>query len=149
MACQTGLLRMSPVEVGVHVIELTLKPAHVLLDALLDSRQREAEPILLGGDHVDDLAPAPYDRVERTGILVGQDPDLGPYAFAEEREHVGVDCIGLGELAGRPGEVTYLPRVRDHDRDLSGCEGRGCGNLEPSCGLHHHECRPDLMEALK
>ncbi len=58
------------VEFGVDVGELALEPTDVLIDALLDSWKGEAESIVLGRDHVDDLAPAPDDRVQSTGFLI-------------------------------------------------------------------------------
>jgi len=84
--------------------------------------------------------------VEGAGILVGQGSDLWSDALGKECEDMGVDRIGLGELAGGLGEVTYLAGVRDDDRELSSYEGRGSGDLKAACGLHHHERRPDLTE---
>ena len=61
---------------------------------------------------------------------------------------MGVDRIGLSELAGGFGEVTHLPGVRDDDRDLSGCDSCGYRNFKAAGRLHHDERGPNLTKAL-
>jgi hypothetical protein len=95
------------------------------------------EPVALGGEHLQQLPPARQDGVELLGFLVRQRPNLGPHPLGEEREHAGVDPVGLRQLPGRAREVTHLARVRHHHREPGRGERRHRGELVAARGLQH------------
>jgi hypothetical protein len=73
------------------------------------------------------------------GPLVRQGPGHGPDPLGEEREHLGVDRVRLGELAGGFGEIAHLAGVGDHDRQPGrGERGDHRGLVAPG-GLEHDE----------
>ncbi len=146
LGCPDGALADHRVEIGVDIGELSLKPADVFLDALLDGLEGEAEAVLFGCDHLDDLASASHDRVESTGFLGRQLPDLRLHASSEEGKSAGIDRVGLGELPGALREVPCLARVGDDDRNLRCCECRGCGELKAPSGLQDDELGADVAE---
>ncbi len=69
--CRDGVL-----QVGIDVGEALLEPPDVLTDVALDRPTRKAEAILLGGEHLDDLATACQETLEAHRGVVRQWPWL-------------------------------------------------------------------------
>ena len=55
---------------------------------------------------------------------------LRPNAFGKQRDHLGVQGVGLGEATERPGAIPDLTRVDDRERQLGAAQRRGDGDLE-------------------
>ncbi len=106
------------------------------------------EPVPLGDEHPEELTTTRQQRVEGTGGLIGQRPGLGADALGEERQDVGVDPIGLGELAGGPGEVADLARVGHDQREPGRGEGSDRGALVSARGLQNDERRGVPIQTL-
>lgn len=51
-------------------------------------------------------------------------------AFGKQRDHLGVQGVGLGEATERPGAIPDLTRVDDRERQLGAAQRRGDGDLE-------------------
>jgi len=117
------------------------------LDSLLDGLAgRRAGAVLLGGEHLDDLASASQDGREFPGFPVGDRPGPGAHRLAEAGEDLGVDLVGLGEPAGGPGEVAGLAGIDHRDRDTGGGQSGGEGALQAPGALEHHHDRARLEE---
>jgi len=145
LARHTGLAFQIPID----ILQLPFEPVDVLSDTAAHRGQRVFEPVALGDDHPEDLAPTSQQRVERAGRLIRQRPGLGAHALAEERQRVSVDPIGLGELPCGPSEVAHLPGIRHDDRQPGGRQGGDHGTLVSARGLEDHERRGVLAQALE
>jgi hypothetical protein len=93
----------------------------------------------LGHQHVQELAPASEERVELLRRLTGQGARLRLHPLGKEGQDLGIDRIGLGELAGGAREVPDLARIRDDDGQAGG--GEGCDHLvlEATGRFQHHQ----------
>ena len=95
----------------------------MVADAPPDGAHRVLEPIALGAQHAHQLPAPPEQGIERGRDRIGQRPWGRADAFRKQREDVGVDAVRLRELAGGPGEVSDLPGVDHHDRQLGRRDG--------------------------
>ena len=117
-------------EVAVDVGQAFFQPADVRGDVPLDGPAGEAEAILLGGEHLEQLPPAGEQGVEELGGLVRQGPHRGPDALTKQREGERVDGVGLGEASHGLREVADLAWIDDHDRQAELGESGDRGRLE-------------------
>jgi hypothetical protein len=101
------------VQVVIRLAEAALEEANVLLQVAPDRRRSHQQAIALGHEHLNQLPPAGEQGVQRLDLRPGQWPRRGPHSLGEEREDLGIDRIGLGELAGGLGEVAHLARIGD------------------------------------
>src|SRR5215471_21264242 len=141
------------VNVRIDARELTLERLHEPADALLDAGIGPFLALLLGSDHVDDLAPAGDEIGELLGGLVRQRPWYDTRCLAEVGDHAGIDRVGLGALADGFGEGADLRRVGDRNRQAGPGEGRNYDRLEAAggleddeVGLHNLETRHEVVE---
>jgi len=134
------------VKILIHIVKLTFEPTDVLPDPFLDGLESKAKAVLLGRDHVDDLAPAGYDRFQGTGFVAGQLPHGRPHTGSEQSQSTSIDGIRLGELARALGEVPCLPRIGDDHRDHGCGEGRCRGELETPGGLEDDQARIERLD---
>jgi hypothetical protein len=88
------------VQVIVHLPESALEEADVLLEIAADRSAGQGQAVLLSGEHLDELPASGEERLEGGERVVGQRAGLWPHALGEEGEHLGIEGIGLGELAG-------------------------------------------------
>jgi hypothetical protein len=91
--------------------------------------------------HLQQLAAAGQQRLERAGRGVGQRLRLRADALGEQRQGGG-DPVGLGQQAEGLGEVAGLAGVDDGDRQAGGGQRRGGGVLVAAGGLQDHQRRP-------
>ena len=84
--------------------------------SVADGRRRGLAAVLLGGEHLDQLATACHQRTQRLGRRIWQWSHRGTHRIGEVGQHLGVDGVSLGQLADRFGEVAHLARVDSHDR---------------------------------
>src|SRR5207248_10540081 len=108
---------------------LLLKPLDGLADGGPDAlgRRGSAEPILFGGDHVDDLTATDYEGFEFLSLGITQRTKRRANFVGEEGKDGGVDGVSLSELAGGLGKVADLARIDRHDG-----EGRACQRCDGS-----------------
>ena len=106
------------------------------------------ESIALGDQHLQHLTPTGQQRVEGLGRVIGQRARGRAHALGEERQDVGVDPIGLGELAGGPGKVAHLARGGDHHRQLGRRERGHRRALVAAGSLENDERRRVAAHAL-
>ena len=109
----------------------------------------ETAAVFLRHDHLDDLPPARHQFAERQGFAVGHAPRGRADGLGEVGDRGGVEAIGLGELAGRPGEVAHLTGI-DHreSRQLRGGEGACDHRLVSACRLERDQDRSQGAQAL-
>src|SRR5262245_7981656 len=127
------------VNVRIDARELTLERLHEPADALLDAGIGPFLALLLGSDHVDDLAPAGDEIGELLGGLVRHGSRLDTGRFAEVGDYVGIDRVRLCALTDRFGEGADLCRIGDRNRQAGPGEGRNYNGLEATGGLEHDE----------
>ena len=137
------------VQVSIDIVQLPFEPANVLGDAAADGEQCVLETVALGDQHFEHLATTGQQSVKSIGRLIGQRPGVGTHALRKERQGIGIDPIGFGELAGGPGEVTDLARVGHDQREPGRREGGDGGALVSASGLHHDERRGVPAQALE
>src|SRR2546425_7038457 len=78
------------------------------------------EPILLSGQHLEELSTSGHDGAQRLGLLIRQGPRDRPHDFGEVGQDLGIQPIGLGEDAARLRKIPHLPGIH-HDYWHSGC----------------------------
>lgn len=103
---------------------------------------RSAFGFLLGREALDRREPdeSPADvsapissriwRRRATNSAAAARPRLRPNALGKQRDHLGVQGVGLGEATERPGAIPDLTRVDDRERQLGAAQRRGDGDLE-------------------
>jgi hypothetical protein len=136
-----------PAEVAIDLSQFALEPADVRANTAGDGGAGEAQAVALGGEHLEQLPAAGEHRIEGLGRLIGQRPGCGAHPLGEERERLGVNRIGLGELPRRPGEIAHLPRIGDHDWHRGGGERSDHGVFKASGRLQDHERRPEGLQS--
>ena len=142
-------------QIAVHIGEPFLEPADVLGEIALHRAAGEAEAILLGGEHVDDLPTAGEQAFEQLGRFIRQGAGRGPHPLCEVGEHAGIERVGLRQLPHGLGEVAHLPRVHDGDGEPVLGERDRREHLETAGGFHDdedggegHESRGQFGETL-
>ena len=60
-------------------------------------------------------------------------------ALGKQGDDLGVERVGLGQTAHRPGKVADLAWVDDAERQAEGCQGGSHACLEPSRGFQHDQ----------
>lgn len=93
--------------------------------------------ILLGGEHVHELAAAVTEVAKFQGFLGQQGAHDGGDNLAEVGEDGGVNLVGLGELPGALGEVADLTGVNDDGGQAGGEQGADGGLLIRAGGFQH------------
>jgi len=119
-----------------------------LVHALLPRAEALSQPRAFGAQHLEQLPAPGAQSVELLRLGIGQEAHRGAPPLREEREAIGVDAIGLRELARGFGEVPPLARVRDHDGPADGGEGCHAEQLVATGGLEHDQLRGLAAEAL-
>ncbi len=136
------------VQVPVDIVQLAFEPPNMLGEAAAHRGHGVFEAITLGNQHLQYLASPGEQRVEGLSGVIGQRARGRAHALGEERQDVGIDPIGFGELAGGPGNVADLSRVGDDQRQPG---RRKCGNrraLGAASGLEDDERRRVAADAL-
>ena len=105
--------------------------------------------------HAHELASSVQQGIELAGRLVGQRTRLGPQGPTEGDQDRRVDRIGLGQPAGRLGEIAGLARVDHGHRQPGGGQRGGTQRLQAASGLQDDqghrvgaEAGKELVEAL-
>ncbi|GJG88881.1 hypothetical protein tb265_41430 [Gemmatimonadetes bacterium T265] len=99
------------------------QPAHVEPEVRPERHGGRGDPVLLGGDHRGELAPARAQRGEGARVGGGARTDVGSHALGVVGEHGGVDPVRLGAHAECAREVTHAVRAGDDDRQRGGVQG--------------------------
>src|SRR5262245_48442919 len=134
------------VNVRIDARELPLERLHEPANALLDAGIGPFLALLLGSDHLDDLAPAGDKIGKLLGGLVGQRPWCDAGRFAEVGNHAGIDRVRLRALTDGFGQGPDLCRFGDCDWQVGRREGRNSDGLEAARCLDHDEVRLQHLE---
>jgi hypothetical protein len=92
----------------------------MLIQLLAQAARRQSAAIACGGAHLDELLATSDQLVQREGISRGQCTESWLDGLSEPRDDLGIQAVGLGQAAGRVGEVVYLARIDHHDRQPDG-----------------------------
>ncbi len=124
-------------EVIIDVADLFAQPVDMLAElvtqrlwGILDGRSQQA--VLLGGQHLLQLPPATDVRTQRPSGGIWQGTQLGLDGFGKASQHLRVEAVGFGELAGRSSEVTHLAGIDDNHGQLPTGQVGGDEHLEPA-----------------
>jgi hypothetical protein len=117
---------LQPADVGAQI------PPH-----LAPPRPRQA--LALGVEHLEQLPAAGEQGLELLGGRIRQRSGGGPDARGEEREHLGIDAVGLGQPAERLREGAHLARIDDGDRESGRGERGRHRRLVAARGFEHHQ----------
>ena len=108
----------------------------------------KVEPVLLGDEHADELAPPGQQPLERSLRLARERADLRANPLGEEGEDPGVEGVRLRQLPRRLGEVADLPGVDDGDGEPPCGEGCGRGVLVAARGFEDDEGDAGILKPL-
>ena len=134
-------------ELAIGLVHAALEEANVLLQIASDRGRRDQQAVPLGREHAEQLAPAGEEGIERLDRLVRQRPGSGPHALGEERQDLGIERVGLRELASGLGEVAHLAGIGDHDGQAGRGEGGDGRRLVATGGFEHEERRREPVAA--
>ena len=104
-------------------------------------------PVGFRADHLDDLPPPSDEFAEGAGLLRSERSRLRPNLLGEQGDDLGVDSVGLGELAQCAGKVADLARVDHGERQAAAGQRGGDGRLETAGGLDHDQPGVERDEA--
>jgi hypothetical protein len=76
------------IQVGVDICQTSLQPTDVLFETFFHRRERMGETIPFGDQHLDELATARQERIERSEVLVGE--PVGSVEHFSERANISV-----------------------------------------------------------
>ena len=120
------------VDIGVDGVEFLFEEGDMAVD-------RPDEPLVHGAatavglhaDHLDNLPTSGDEFAQRPGVRSRHRANLRPDLVGEQRNDLGVDGVGLGELAERLGEAPDLARIDDGERQTGAGErgGHCCGEV--------------------
>ncbi len=91
----------------------------MFIDLSTNRLQSHRPTVFLGDDHLHDLLSTDGKGAQLGGFGIRNRADRGPDAGGEFGQDVGIDPIGLGQLAHRTGEITNLTRIHNHDRSVT------------------------------
>jgi hypothetical protein len=117
------------------------------LDVAPDRWQGGVQALPLRREHAHELAPPGQQGAQLLGLGVGQRARCGLHHLGEAREHLGVEGVGLGQLANGAGEVAHLARIDHRHRQPSLRQGRDQGHFAPAGGFQDDEGRGQRPEA--
>jgi hypothetical protein len=135
-------------ESTIEVREFVLEPIDMALDTRPDALGGSAQPILLRGQHLNELTPTSQQRGQFLGLLIRKGTKLRSDCLAKPGQYLRVDRVGLGQTPRRSGEVPDLPRIDDHHRKPGAPQGTHDRQLHSTGGFEHHQRRTKLLESL-
>ena len=111
-----GTVANRGVEIGIHPTELTGQPLDVRRDPLAERRASLAQPVLLGGEHLDQLPPSRQHGAQGLSGLIRQWARRGAQHFPELGQDLRIERIRLGQPPGGTGKFPDLAGVDDMHR---------------------------------
>ena len=106
-----------------------------------------AAAVLLHDDHALQLAPPGYEIGQFQLFRVLQGAHRGLYALGIEGQNLGVQLIGLGQLADGFGKVAQGLRVHNNHGQAGLVHGVGYGNLLAPSGFQQHDLGVQFPQA--
>jgi len=139
---EIGMMRFDvPGEFGLDLVELGANGLDQGRDALPGDGMADRQSLMFGDVHHDHLPPARHQRLQRLlfGRWQGADETI-PFGVARQfGERLGVDAVGLGQVAHGLGEISRLARIDDGHGEAGSLQGAGQVALQSSRGLHHDQ----------
>src|SRR3990170_801781 len=136
-------LSQVPIQVG----QAPLKPADVFQDVGAHRPGRCPQAVLLGYQHLHQLAPPCQEGTQFLGGSIWEGTEGWPDGLGELGQDLRIDSVGLGQAAGGPGKLPCLTGVDDHHRQPGSGQGSDQGQLNTTCRLQNHQggVEPDKM----
>ena len=131
----------------IQFIDLTIEPLDVFADLCTDAGWCTAGAVLLSHAHLHQLATASNQDCQLLRRYIGQRPYFRTHCLSKMRQDLSVDTVRLRQFARGFGEITRLPGIDCHDRQL------GCGQsshdrqMDSSGRLQHNEDGFDLSQS--
>jgi hypothetical protein len=129
-------------------LEFFFQPADVGRDTLSDGFRSAIEPVTLGHDHGAELAASSDQIFELAASWVRQSTDRGANHLGKVGQDIGIDAIGLGQLARGSGKVSDLTGVDDGQSKLCTDQCSGHRSFQIASGLQHNQSRLEATEPL-
>src|ERR671910_809111 len=107
------------------------------------------EAVVLGDEHLQELASSGEDRLQSLGFLVRKDARTRAYCGRQTGEYFGVYLVGLGQPTGGFGEVSGLAGVYDRNGDLYRSYGSRRGALVTTACFEDDQRRACLEEPIE
>src|SRR5215471_338703 len=143
-----GTLTNGLIQIVVSSAQFRFQPADMSIDAFSDAFGSCTEPVSLCHNHVGDLSPASNESAQFHGDLIRQRAQCRAYGFTEAGQHQSIDAISFGQLAGGFGEISDLPRVNDHHRELSTGQSTSQWAFDSASGFQHDQCGLEFFPTL-
>jgi len=129
-------------------LEFLFQPADVSRDPSSDGFRGPVEPVILSHDHRAYLAASSDQIFELPAGRVRQSTNLWVNHFGEVGQDIGVDAVGLGQLARGSGEVSHLTGVDDGQRETSTDQRSGYRSFQIAGGFQHDQNRLESTQPL-
>jgi len=95
-------------QVGVSVLQFPFKPRDMRPQACADRRRGAQEAILFGRQHLEQLSSSGQQHGQGSGLRIRKRARVEAHDLGELREHLGIECIDLGQVPTGLGEVAHL-----------------------------------------
>ena len=136
-----GALAESLPQALVQVVQLTLQPCNVGIDAGTHGDGGGTQAVLLRDQHGHHLVPSGSQGVEGLGLGVPQRADGRSDRFGKVSNSRRVKGVGLGQLPRCSGKVPHLARVDDDHGHRLGCQSSHQRQLQATRSLQQHHDR--------
>ena len=137
----------SSVDVALELTQGVLEPADMGIEAPLEGGLFDEPPaVVLGAQHVDELAAAGDEFAQEPGLRIGHGPGRGSDGGGEPGDGLRVEGIGLGQAAGGTREVANLAGIEDGHGEGGGGQRRRDDDLISPGGLQRNEGDAERMQ---
>ena len=129
------------VDIVVDLAQIAFQRTDMFIDSSTNRLQSHRPTVFLGDDHLHDLLSTDGKGAQLGGFGIRNRADRGPDTGGEFGQDVGIDPIGLGQLAHRTGEITNLTRIHNHDRQSGSGQSQGHVMLISPGGFQNDQFR--------
>ena len=136
------------IQIMVGSFDLLFQPADVSRDPLSEGFRSAITPVGFSHDHRANLAAWSDEIFDLPAGLVRQSTDLWANHFGKVGQDIGVDAVGLGQLASGPGKVSDLTGVDDGQREVFTGQISGHRSFQIARGFQHDQSRLEPTQPL-
>jgi len=133
-------------QIGISLLQGPFKPRDMGAQILPDGGAGTHQAVFFSCQHLDELLPARHQRGQGLSLLVGQRPQFWPNHFGEPSQHVSINGVGLGQLSGGFGKITYLARIDDDHRQPDQHQCTGQRQLHAARRFQDHQRRRHSLQ---
>jgi hypothetical protein len=137
-----GTLADSRTQLAIELGQLLAQPADMQLDTRPHRFIGTRQAVLLGRQHLDELAPSGTERAQSLRGLVGKLTRFRPHGLRKAGEHLRIEPLGLRQSPERLGKRADLARIDDLHRQRRSGQLRGQRRFKAPGGLEDDQRRP-------